>query len=186
MLNEDMRQCAIYDSDQAGAKLIGIEYVITDKLFQTLDDEEKKFWHSHIYEVKSGMLVSPNIPEIAEKEVMRILIKTYGKTIHTWEYDKYNLPIGTPKVMMSCIHDNMVDWNLNKTKDETIGVVTELQKTRREEIEVPMKISGADTWLKTGKATVLVTKEVDISDQITALKIPKETTDMESNKNTMI
>ncbi len=54
--NQDMRQCAIFDSPEADARLIGVEYIISEKLFDTLSDEEKKLWHSHEYEVKGGIL----------------------------------------------------------------------------------------------------------------------------------
>lgn len=185
MLNEDMRQCIIYDSDQKGAKLIGIEYVISEKLFAGLNDEEKKYWHSHVYEVKSGMLVSPRNPEIAEIEEMKILIKTYGKTIHTWEYDKHNLPIGAPRVMMACIHDSMTDWNLNKKKDETIGTNTADKRERRTVIEEPFKDPLADNWALTGKARILVPQEVDISDQLKKYNITAESVKIGS-KNNMI
>jgi hypothetical protein len=36
--------------------MIGIEYVIAEKLFETLPMEERRFWHSHKHEVESGML----------------------------------------------------------------------------------------------------------------------------------
>jgi hypothetical protein len=36
--------------------MIGIEYVITEKLFETLPMKEKRYWHSHKHEVESGML----------------------------------------------------------------------------------------------------------------------------------
>jgi hypothetical protein len=29
-------------------------------------DDEKRLWHSHHYEVKSGILVAPGIPDLAE------------------------------------------------------------------------------------------------------------------------
>ena len=54
--NEDVRQCVIYDSDKPNARLIGTEYIISDKLFETLPEEEKVYWHSHKYEVQSGTL----------------------------------------------------------------------------------------------------------------------------------
>lgn len=79
-LNEDVRQCVIYDSPDANARLIGIEYIISAKLFEQLPPEEKQYWHSHVYEVKSGMLVAPSVPEIAEHMEMEKLINTYGKT----------------------------------------------------------------------------------------------------------
>jgi hypothetical protein len=42
-----MHQCLIFDSDTPGARLIGIEYVVPEETFQALDDEEKRYWHSH-------------------------------------------------------------------------------------------------------------------------------------------
>ena len=52
-----MRQCIIYDSNKADAKLIGIEYIISRKLFDTLPAEERKYWHSHEYEVRQSCLM---------------------------------------------------------------------------------------------------------------------------------
>lgn len=60
----------IYDPDKPNARLIGIEYIISEKLFQTLPEEEKKLWHSHVYEVKSGVLITPRLPNVAENELM--------------------------------------------------------------------------------------------------------------------
>lgn len=50
--SEEMRQCVIYDSDKPDARLIGIEYIISRRLFEALPPEEKKFWHSHTYEAR--------------------------------------------------------------------------------------------------------------------------------------
>ncbi|OCT52452.1 hypothetical protein CLCR_10839 [Cladophialophora carrionii] len=55
----DLRQCLIYDSCKPGARLIGVEYMIPKHRYLKLDPEEQKFWHSHEFEVKSGMLVLP-------------------------------------------------------------------------------------------------------------------------------
>ena len=51
-LNEEVRQCIIYDSANNNARLIGIEYIISRRLFESLPEEEKKLWHSHQYEVR--------------------------------------------------------------------------------------------------------------------------------------
>lgn len=53
----DHFQCLIYESDQADAKLIGVEYMIPEQRFLQLPEQEKKYWHSHVYEVMSGSLV---------------------------------------------------------------------------------------------------------------------------------
>lgn len=82
-INQDFRQCVIYDSDHSDARLIGIEYIISEKLFNQLSPEEKKLWHSHVYEVKGGLMSLVGVPDIAEKEAMKELINTYGKTFHS-------------------------------------------------------------------------------------------------------
>jgi hypothetical protein len=53
-LNEDVHQAIIFDGNGEDAKIMGVEYIVSAKVFKTLDDEEKKLWHSHRYEVKSG------------------------------------------------------------------------------------------------------------------------------------
>lgn len=71
-LTHEFHQCIIYDSDQPNAKLIGIEYIVSEKvstvqladaradrtkqIFDSLPAEEKRYWHSHKYEVESGYL----------------------------------------------------------------------------------------------------------------------------------
>lgn len=52
-LNADIRQCLIYDTPSKGARLIGVEYLISRELYDGLPQEERKLWHSHDYEVGS-------------------------------------------------------------------------------------------------------------------------------------
>jgi hypothetical protein len=46
----------MYDAPTNPARLIGVEYMITPRLYETLDKEERKLWHSHDFEV--GILTS--------------------------------------------------------------------------------------------------------------------------------
>jgi Protein of unknown function (DUF1264) len=63
-----------------------------------LPPEEKKLWHSHNYEVKSGVLTAPGMADTSEKDLTKVLIGTYGKTWHTWEVDRGDkLPMDRPK-----------------------------------------------------------------------------------------
>jgi hypothetical protein len=51
-LSDQFLQCAVYDSDDPNkGRLIGVEYIISDDVFETLPLEEQKLWHSHAYEV---------------------------------------------------------------------------------------------------------------------------------------
>ena len=74
-------------------------------------------WHSHAHEVRSGQLIAPGIPEVAEKEFMRKIAGTYGKTWHTWHTDQENdLPLGTPMLMMGFTQDGQADEALVTAK----------------------------------------------------------------------
>src|SRR6187551_2252383 len=66
-VNEDFAQCALFDGNTADANLNGIEYIISEKLFVGLPEEEKQYWHPHNGEILSGQLVAPHIPDAAEK-----------------------------------------------------------------------------------------------------------------------
>ncbi|MDB5398154.1 MAG: hypothetical protein JWQ55_172 [Rhodopila sp.] len=63
-LRHDLHQWVIFDSNKPDARLIGIEYIVSAERFRSLPDDEKQLWHSHHYEVKSGVLIAPGIPEL--------------------------------------------------------------------------------------------------------------------------
>ena len=76
VLNEEVFQCVVYDGNGHDAKLMGVEYVISGQLFGTLPADEKKLWHSHVHEVKSGQLIAQSLPGPAERRLMEKLIGT--------------------------------------------------------------------------------------------------------------
>lgn len=159
-LGEDMRKCVIYDSDKPDAKLIGIEYIISAKLFETLAPEEKKLWHSHVYEVKSGQLVAPGIPAAAEIELMKDLIVTYGKTWHTWQVDRGDvIPLGVPQLMMGFTRDGQARGDLLKARDDGYEISSADKKRQRADIPTPKIIAGSDDW-QSGDGIQLETKMI--------------------------
>lgn len=97
-LNEEVRQCVIFDSPEKDARLIGIEYIVTENLFLTLPDDEKRLWHSHEYEVKSGTLFLPGVPGPIERLDLDKVCKTYGKVFHFWQVHYTFLP--TPQLSL--------------------------------------------------------------------------------------
>ena len=40
-VNEDLAQCVLFDGNTAAARLTGVEYIISEKLYKTLPAEEK-------------------------------------------------------------------------------------------------------------------------------------------------
>ena len=137
--------------------------MISAKLFRTLPEDEKKYWHSHHWEVKSGALHCPHVPKLAENEVMKDILNFYGKTIHLWQIDKgHQLPLGPPQMMMAITNDDIADWNLINLYDAKYNSIAQERREYRGSIQTPNKEEGADVWEKTGKAVVLEVKEVEM------------------------
>jgi hypothetical protein len=61
-VNADLLQCVLFDGNTEDANLIGIEYIISERLFASLPPEEQAFWHPHNYEILSGSLVALAYP----------------------------------------------------------------------------------------------------------------------------
>jgi hypothetical protein len=161
-LNEDVYQAIIYDGNGDDAKIMGVEYIISERLFKTLDDEEKKLWHSHHHEVKSGTLIAPGIPEVAEHELMEKLVATYGKTIHTWHTDQQReLPVGSPMIMMGFTKDGQIEPRLLKERDERFEISTEEKRKSREDIALPAVDPMANAWEKGHIRQFIITDKAD-------------------------
>ncbi len=161
-INEDVHQAIIYDGNGEDAKIMGVEYIISEKLFKTLPEEEKKLWHSHHYEVKSGALIAPGIPEIAEHELMEKLVSTYGKTIHTWHTDQQQtLPLGSPMIMMGFTKDGQINQQLLSERDKRFNISTAQKKKSRENIVMPNVDPMANAWEKGELRQFIISDKVD-------------------------
>lgn len=149
MVNDEFHQCVIYDGNTEDAKLIGVEYVISERLFKTLPEEEKKLWHSHAYEVKAGLLTAPGLPDRQEHEVMEKLVATYGKTFHFWQVDRGDtLPLGIPRLMMGFTRDGQIQPELLEARDRRFEISTAVERTERTDIPTPQVDPAADAWQK--------------------------------------
>jgi hypothetical protein len=147
ILNDDLIQCVIYDGNVTDAKIMGVEYIISEKLFSTLPAGEKPMWHSHVQEVKSGQLIAPGLPLVAEHALMEKLIHTYGKTWHTWHTDlNKQLPLGVPQLMMGFTADGQADSAMVAERDKRFGVDSAERRRDRESIVAPAIDPGADGW----------------------------------------
>ncbi|XP_015876159.3 oil body-associated protein 2C [Ziziphus jujuba] len=154
-LNKDFLQCAVYDSDDSTGRLLGVEYIVSDRIFDALPPDEQKLWHSHAYEVKSGLWVNPRIPEMVARPELENLAKSYGKFWCTWQIDRGDvLPVGAPALMMSPQGVSMgtVKPELVQKRDNKYNISTEALRMSRVEIDEPEWINPqADYWKQHGK-----------------------------------
>lgn len=137
VVNDDLLQCVLFDGNTRQANLIGIEYIISESLFDGLPEPERAYWHPHNYEVLSGQLVAPGLPDAAEKAFLEQLMNSYGKTWHTWHTGRHdgqpgmNLPLGDPKLMWSFNRDGECDEGLARSRNEAMGLDTEAKRRKR-------------------------------------------------------
>jgi hypothetical protein len=127
-VNQDLLQCVLFDGNTKDANLIGIEYIVSERLFATLPEDEKPYWHPHNYEILSGQLTAPGLPEVAERAFLEQLMNSYGKTWHTWHTGRHDgepgdrLPLGDPKLMWSFNRDGEADERLKRDFATHMGV----------------------------------------------------------------
>jgi hypothetical protein len=83
-VNGDLNQCVLYDGTGPNAKLIGIEYLVSDAVYQKMPIEEKAYWHDHKYEVDGGYIKSLTQTGEEEKQTLAKVRTLWGKVYHTW------------------------------------------------------------------------------------------------------
>ncbi len=128
----DVFQCTLYDGTGKNAKLIGVEYLITDAAYRKLLDEEKKYWHAHTYEVLGGGLIAPAMTPEEEMKFMKLVLTLWGKAWHTWPDPTTSVPLGEPLLIWSLMGDGQVDEKLQAQRDQEFQVDTAKIRQQRE------------------------------------------------------
>jgi hypothetical protein len=151
--NEDFAQCVLFDGNTADARLTGIEYIISEKLYGTLPPAEKAYWHPHNYEILSGQLRMPGLPDVAEKEALKGKINSYGKTWHTWmsgmwQRQNDQLPLGPPRLHWSFNYDGEAAAGMVEARDERMDLRTADARADRADLASLARPQGGVDALK--------------------------------------
>lgn len=131
-LHDNLFQCLLYETTTQKPKLLGVEYVISDELYQKLPVEEKKLWHPHDFEVREGLLALIGSTKEEDESAMKLLVKTWGKTWHTWPDPKTDIPMGVPRLMWSAVKKGEIPMELIQKRDAFWKISTSLLKKERE------------------------------------------------------
>ena len=116
-----MMVCQLYDSSSSNATLIGVEYMIDSKTYQTLPDREKPNWHYHKEEFSPDR-ANPKFPLLNDQQQKEWLVKlseSYGKVILTWN-PLDTLPVFPPQIQQ-VQHPFMVNQTVNNYTEKYIG-----------------------------------------------------------------
>ncbi|HDZ56411.1 MAG TPA: DUF1264 domain-containing protein [Pseudomonas xinjiangensis] len=137
-VNEDFAQCALFDGNTQNANLNGIEYIISERLFERFPAAEKQYWHPHNGEILSGQLVAPGLPEQADHALMKSKMNSYGKTWHTWDATQgkpgESLPLGKPKLAWSFNRIGEAKEGLVESRDNRMEINTEERRKARQDL----------------------------------------------------
>ncbi|VTR96543.1 Uncharacterized protein OS=planctomycete KSU-1 GN=KSU1_D0806 PE=4 SV=1: DUF1264 [Gemmata massiliana] len=156
----DVFQCTLFDGVGKNAKLIGVEYLISDEAYRKLPDTEKKYWHAHTYEVLGGGLIAPGMSPEDEMKFMKVVIKTWGKAWHTWPDPSSPVPTGEPLLIWSLMGDGQADPKVVAQRDKEFKVETDkIREARIKEfgLDVPSVAPPKDMntigrqWTNEGK-----------------------------------
>jgi hypothetical protein len=140
VVNDDLLQCVLFDGNIREANLIGIEYIVSERLFASLPEQERRYWHPHNYEVLSGQLAAPGLPDAVEKSLMKQLLNSYGKTWHTWHTGRHagaagdGVPLGEPMLMWSFNRDGEADESLLEHRDRAMTLDTAVKREQRQDL----------------------------------------------------
>lgn len=136
-VNEDFMQCVLYDGNTAQARLHGIEYIISATLFESLPEAERAYWHPHNYEILSGALRMPGLPDVAEQATLRGKINSYGKTWHVWMTGVHGrqpdaLPLGPAHLAWSFNADGEANPDMIRQRDEHLRLDSQAARRARQ------------------------------------------------------
>lgn len=94
-----------------------------------------------------------------EKDLMKVLIGTYGKTWHFWQVDRGDkLPLGIPQLMMGFTEDGQAKESIIAERDKLYGL-SKAKRAARSDIPDAQLDPAADGW-KSGEAVQLDLKTV--------------------------
>lgn len=139
-MNEDFAQCTLFDGNGSKARLNGIEYIVSAKLFDSLPAVEKAFWHPHNGEILSGQLIAPGIPAPAEKALMRQKMNSYGKTWHVWSTGHEGmpadqLPLGPAMLAWSSSREGEIIPAMVERRDRRMNVSSAEARRQRADLQ---------------------------------------------------
>jgi hypothetical protein len=74
----------LYDGPSPDARLIGVEYLVSDEVYRRMPAEERLYWHAHGCEGDAGLPSSPRPPR-SDANATRVEVGTlWRKVYRTW------------------------------------------------------------------------------------------------------
>lgn len=113
---EPVIECLCYESNEPGARLEQVEYIIAKSITRngavTLANWNKN-WHDHRQEIATGRVQVLDLPADKAKEVADLVATTDGIIFHLWSHDE-RVPSGHVVIAQSVGHVKLTEAELKK------------------------------------------------------------------------
>jgi hypothetical protein len=113
---EPVIECLCYESNEPGARLHQVEYIIAKSITRTgavtLANWNKN-WHDHTQEIATGRVQVLDLTPEKAKEVADLVATTDGIIFHLWGHDE-KVPSGKVVIAQSVGHVNLTEAQLKK------------------------------------------------------------------------
>lgn len=97
-ISDDLTECQLYDGDGPHARLVGVETIVSAKMWKSFPSEEQAQWHYHKTELKKIHATLPGMSKAEAAKVVAAISPTYGKVYILWDPMTNKNPIGQPQV----------------------------------------------------------------------------------------
>ena len=118
--NADLAQCLLFDGNTAEARMMGIEYIISEKLYNTLPTEEKAYWHPHNYEILSGQLRMPGLPASNTRRKCAAAALSLGKSTVEWRMESERPPNAQARLRAPMLAGKIVSRAVRRRRAPTM------------------------------------------------------------------
>ena len=113
---EPVIECLCYESNDPGARLEQVEYIIAKSITRkgavSLANWNRN-WHDHQQEIATGRVQVHDLPPDKAKEVADLVATTDGIIFHLWSHDA-SVPSGDVIIAQSVGHVKLTDAELKK------------------------------------------------------------------------
>ena len=91
-------ECQLYESDDANARMVGAEFIVSPAIYKTFSKAEQASWHWHKVELPKVNGKMPDMTKAEAAKVVKQITDTYGKVILFYDPTKQDVPTGSPLI----------------------------------------------------------------------------------------
>ena len=115
---EPVIQCILFETTDAGAPMVEVEYIVAKSVTRDLIDRDEwnEAWHDHAVEIASGRVQIHDMPEEEATKLAELVATTDGLIFHLWPHGS-RIPTGESSIAQAVSHVELSaeEWETQKS-----------------------------------------------------------------------